>query len=194
MTASAPFLFVAANAVQEIKDGILRAGGITGRRIDERLAFVANGCRVVLDHLELAVRDVLAGLVETFRRRREGGFIVRAEHDGLPASTSARSRPRRGGRFRSCSPFAPGHDFLPSKVANFPLELDLVSRDLAGVGDANVVALEIQHLDERNSLAVDLAFLQRGFALLAVDLRVRLPGHVRAVLLEREGILLRTYR
>ena len=50
--------------------------------------------------------------------------------------------------------------------------------------------LDTQHLDERNRVAVHLAFLQFGFALPVADFRVGFPGQLRAVLLEREGVFL----
>jgi len=42
VAASAPFLFVATNAVEKVKYRILCVGGKAGRRINERLAFVAD--------------------------------------------------------------------------------------------------------------------------------------------------------
>ena len=96
MAAAAPFLLVAADAVQEIKDGILRVGRIAGRRIDERLALVADGFGVVFDHLDLAVRDAIARLVEAFRRRREGRFVVRTERDGAAKSAATAASPLAG--------------------------------------------------------------------------------------------------
>ena len=51
MAASAPFSFVAADAVKEIQDGIFRVGRIARRGIDERLALVADGFGIVFNHL-----------------------------------------------------------------------------------------------------------------------------------------------
>jgi len=78
------------------------------------------------------------------------------------------------------------------EVADLPRELDFVAvgRELSVVGDANLVVLDTQQLDERDCVAVDLPFLQFGFALPLTGFGVGFPGQGRAVLLEREGVFL----
>ena len=88
--------FVAADAVQQIEHGIFRVGGIAGRRIDERLAFVADGFRIVFDHLQLAVRDAFARFVEAFRRIWERRFVVGLQLNRTAESAAAALRPAAG--------------------------------------------------------------------------------------------------
>ncbi len=189
MAATAPFLFVAANAVKEIQHGIPRVGRVAGRRIDERLAFVADGFGIVLDHLELAVGDAFARLVETVRRIRKGRFVVRAKRDRSTKSATT-TLPALAGGDLSRVRFAFGDDVLLRECSNLARELELIAGNRARVGDANVIALKIQHLDKRNLVAGDFAFLQLGFALLIIYFRVGLPGQVGAVLLEGIGAFL----
>src|SRR6185295_13834183 len=79
-----------------------------------------------------------------------------------------------------------------TKVADLARELDLVARNLAGVGDVDLVVLDFQRLDKSHSVALDLAVLELGITLLAVPLHAGLAGDVCAVLLEREGVFLQT--
>ena len=87
-----PLRLVAADAVQQVEHGILLVLRVAGRRVDVHLAPRADRLRVVLDHLQLAVRDRLAPLedrVGRFRRRR--------------------ARRRAGGRRAwTCAPAPPG--------------------------------------------------------------------------------------
>src|SRR3954471_24591025 len=85
-----------------------------------------------------------------------------------------------------------GDDFHLGKVAYLAREFDLVAvgRQLAGVGDASLSVLDVEHLDERDCVAVHLAFLQFGFALPVFDFRIGLASQLRAFLLEREGVFL----
>lgn len=69
--AARPFVFVAADPVQQVEHRILLILGIPGRRIDLRLPFGPDRRRVVLDGLELAPRDALAADVKAFCRRDE---------------------------------------------------------------------------------------------------------------------------
>ena len=51
-----------------------------------------------------------------------------------------------------------------------------VGREFAGVGDAKLVTLEIQQLDEGHCAALDLAVLQFGFALPLPASELALPA------------------
>ena len=84
-----PFRLVAADAVQQVEHGVLPVGGVTRRRVDVHLAARADRLRVVLDHLQLAVRDVVADRLEVGRRVVEGGLVVGAEHDGAAEAAAA---------------------------------------------------------------------------------------------------------
>src|SRR4051794_29778228 len=142
MAASAPFLFVPADPMQEIEDWKLFVGGIPGRRIHEGLAFVADGFGVVLDHLDFAMRDSFPRFVEAIRRSCEGGFIIRPKHDRpakttAPARSLARCRCRLGGAFAFC------HDLLFRESSDLPCELHLVIRGCPTVRDANVVTWKL---------------------------------------------------
>ena len=71
-----PLGFVAADAVQKIEHGILLAGRVIGRRVHVHVADGADGLGVVLDHLQLAVRNVVADGLEVGRRIVEGWLVV----------------------------------------------------------------------------------------------------------------------
>ena len=83
-----------------------------------------------------------------------------------------------------------GHELLRGEVAHVPRELDLVTGDRALVRDADLVALEVEDLDERDRVAVELALLQLDLAFLARDVRVGLARDFVPILLERVGVLL----
>ena len=92
-----PLGFISADAVQEVEHGILLVLRITGRSIDLHLARCAHRFGVVFDHLQLAVRNVVALLVKPGRRIVEGRFVIRSEHDGPAKSARATARPFTGG-------------------------------------------------------------------------------------------------
>ena len=86
--------------------GILRVRRVAGRRVDVHLAPRADRLRVVLDHLELAVRDALAPLEQ--RRRRLRGRPARRRAAGRRAATCAPGPPaRRPGEAVRPRPAAP---------------------------------------------------------------------------------------
>src|SRR5205823_3664734 len=87
-----PLGFIAADAMQEVEDGILLVPRVTGRRIDIHLSSCADGLRVVLDHFQLAVRNTFALVVESRRRVGEDLFVIRAEDD---LAVAARRWPAR---------------------------------------------------------------------------------------------------
>src|SRR5205814_830555 len=64
-----PFVVVAADAMQEIKDRVLFVLGIARRRIDGHLARATADLGFVVDYLDLAVLDAVALGVEASRRR-----------------------------------------------------------------------------------------------------------------------------
>jgi hypothetical protein len=88
LAATTPFLFVAADAVQEIQHGILRVRRVARRCIDERLARVADGLGIVLDHLQPAASDAIAHLVEIVGFGREGARVIGAEFDWTAEATT----------------------------------------------------------------------------------------------------------
>ena len=194
MAAAAPFVLVAANAVEQIKDWIPIIGGITGRPIDERFALVTDGFRVVLDHFEFAVCDAFALFVESFRRIWERRLVV-----GLQLNRPAKSAPTALGTLptlarcgRSLSAVAFGRGLGRTKITDLAIELDLVARNPARVCDSEFVVLNLQWLDESHRVAFDLAFLQLGFAFFAVAFNVGFARDARAILLERECVFLQT--
>ena len=72
---------------------------------------------------------------------------------GSPGTTGRLGHPRRlFHAFRD--------DLFGGEVSDLPCELDfVVGRDLPCVGDLDLVAIEFEHLDERNLVALDLALL-----------------------------------
>ena len=80
---SLPFRFITADAVQQVEHRVLLVFRVTGRRVDLHATFDADGFRVVLDHLELAVGNAVAFLIESGRRLGECGDVIGVEHDGL---------------------------------------------------------------------------------------------------------------
>src|ERR1051325_9299510 len=78
------------------------------------------------------------------------------------------------------------------KVADLACELDFVARNLPGVGDLDLVVLNLQRFDKRYGVAFDLAFLQLCFTFFAIALHVGFAGDARAVLFERKGVFLQT--
>src|SRR5450759_3809306 len=84
-----PFGVGAADAVQQIKDGVLATGRVTGRRIDPHPPACSERLGIVLDGSQFAVRNIVALLVEAGRWIGEGGFIVRAQLDRSAESPSA---------------------------------------------------------------------------------------------------------
>src|SRR5688572_27886960 len=79
---------IAANAVEQIQDGISLAFGITRRRVNLHPAFYADGLRFVINAFKFAALASLAGLVETLWRIRKGGFVVRLQLDWAAKSTT----------------------------------------------------------------------------------------------------------
>src|SRR6266536_158814 len=158
---AAPFVLVAANAVEQIKDWIPIIGGITGRPIDERFALVTDGFRVVLDHFEFAVCDAFALFVESFRRIWERRLVVglQLNRPAKSAPTVLRTLPTLARCGRSLSAVAFGHGFGSTKITDLASELDLVTRNPARVCDSEFVVLNLQWLDESHRVAFDLAFL-----------------------------------
>ena len=108
------------------------------------------------------------------------------------APTSRRGRFSRCGWRRSGYRIALGRGFRRAKIADLAGEFDPAVGDLASESDLNVVALNVQRLDERHRVAFNLAVLQFGFAFLAVGVDIDFAGHFRTVLLEREGVFLQS--
>ena len=77
-----PLGLVAADAVQQIDDGVLLVLAVARRRVDVHLAPRADRLRVVLDQLQRAVRNRFAALEDRVRRFGEGGHVVGLEDDG----------------------------------------------------------------------------------------------------------------
>lgn len=71
-----PFGFVAADAVEEVEDGVALGGGVAWRRVDVEFAGGADGFGFVGDEFEFAVGEGVADGVPALVGRREGGFIV----------------------------------------------------------------------------------------------------------------------
>ena len=71
-----PFGFVAADAVEEVEDGVALGGGVAGRRVDVEFAGGADGFGFVGDEFELSVREGVADGVPALVGRREGGYVV----------------------------------------------------------------------------------------------------------------------
>src|SRR4029453_9801131 len=84
-----------------------------------------------------------------------------------------------------------GDELLLGEIADAAGELDLVPRDLPGVGDRDHLALEVEHLDERDVVARQLAVLEVGLALLPHPLERGLAGDLPGVGLQLEHVLLR---
>ena len=83
-----PLGFVAADAVQQVEDGVLPVRGKAGRGVNVRLAPGADGFRVVFDHFQLPLGDARARLVPAVRRRRESGLVVLPQFDRLAGGDS----------------------------------------------------------------------------------------------------------
>src|SRR5262245_2383708 len=94
MPAPTPFVFVASNAVQEIKHRIFLIRGVPRRCIDDRLAFVPDRFGIILDRFHLPVLDPFARFVEIFRRIWKCRFVVGTKHYRT-AKTSASATARR---------------------------------------------------------------------------------------------------
>jgi len=84
------------------------------------------------------------------------------------------------------------HDLLGGEIPHLARELDLVvAGHLAGVLDHEVIALEIQLLDEEDSVLGDLPLFDRNRTLVAAaSLALRRAGQLLAVDLEGEDVLL----
>src|SRR5205823_5398682 len=106
---------------------------------DERLAFVADGLGVVLDHLKFAVPNAFALFVESFRWIWKCRFVVglQLNRPAKSAPTALRALPTLARPGRSLSAVAFGRGFGGTKIADLASELDLVAGDFARVGDAN---------------------------------------------------------
>ena len=94
-----PFGLIPTNAMQEIEHRVLLIGGITGRSVDVHVAARADRLRIVLNHLQLAVRNVIADDVEFGRRIGEGRFVVGSECDRTSESSAATATGTGGGGF-----------------------------------------------------------------------------------------------
>lgn len=77
-----PFGFVAADAVEEVEDGVFFVGGVAGRGVDGEFAGGADGFGFVGDGFGFALGDAGAFFVESFGWEWEGGFVIGAELDG----------------------------------------------------------------------------------------------------------------
>ena len=77
-----------------------------------------------------------------------------------------------------------------SKQLKNGMEMRVEEINIPGVGDVDLVVLNLEWLGERHRVAVHLAVLEVGVALLVGHFHAGLAGDVCAVLLEREGVLL----
>ena len=190
-----PFLLlIAADAVEQIEHGILLVLVVAGRGIDLHPALHPNRLRVVIHALEFAVFDAFARLVESIRRIRKHGFVVRVQGDGAAPQATATAPPALaavggGSRWRQ-SRLSFGGGLRTSQVANLAGELNLIARNFAGEHDAKVIALGVQQLDKRHRIAVHFSFLELSVAFLVRHLDTGLAGQGGAVLLEVEGVFL----
>ena len=73
-TAKRALVFAAADAVEEVEARIHLIPEVSWWSIDLRPALQSHHLRVVLDELQLAMIDALAGSVETLRRRSKPAF------------------------------------------------------------------------------------------------------------------------
>src|SRR4029079_19148738 len=72
-----PLVVIAANAVQQVKDGIIVGLGIAWRRVDSHLALPAADLGLVFNGFHFAVFNSLAlGIIAFWRRAERFGFVL----------------------------------------------------------------------------------------------------------------------
>ncbi len=171
LTESLPLGLIPADAVQEIEYGVLLIGRIAGRSVDVHVTAGTDRLRIVLDHLQLAMWNVIADAIETGRRIIEGRFVIGAERDASTAWNPRLSRPGLHSIRRSCWwRVRPRSCLYAFRLSHFLGDItDLAGKgnfilaDLAGIGDAQFIAAEVEQFNEVQRIARDLKFLQFHF-------------------------------